>query len=129
MPAPAPLRQPSRGGTRTVVFHAIARTAIQGFDLFVIYPRDAGDFVGSGDGVDCRSTGGTLIPNDRDDGTLRLIVASAQTLPFPLDVTCRFAVAAGAGIDARDIGVRVGEVTSNNARADPGLLSVSIEVR
>jgi len=35
MPAPAPMRPPARGGTRTVVFHAVARTAVYGVDLFV----------------------------------------------------------------------------------------------
>lgn len=130
MPPPAPMRQPARGGTRTVVFHAIARTALQGIDLRVTYPRDAGDFVGSADAVDCTAGGGgNFTPNDHDDGTMRLLVASAFPLTFPLDITCRFAVAAGASINARDIGVRVAEVTSNNVRADPGLLSVSVDVR
>ncbi len=129
MPAVAPMR-PARSGTRTVVFHAVARTALEGFDLFVTYPRTAGDFVGSGDQVDCTTSGsGMLIGNDRDDGTMRLIVASAQTVSFPLDITCRFAVTAGAGIDRGDIGVRVGEVTSNGARGDASLLSVGVEVR
>jgi hypothetical protein len=135
MPAPAPMRPPARGGTRTVVFHAVARTAVYGVALVVLYPRTVGDFVGSGEAVDCTAGGGTpLTKNDRDDGTMRLLLASASPLSLPFDISCRFAVAAGASIGPGDFGVQVAELTTVDGAGkvvsgDPGLLSVSVAVR
>jgi hypothetical protein len=113
-----------------VVFRVTARTALEGFDLRVAYPRSAGTFAGNGQPVDCNAGTGTLVAaNDRGDGELRLLVASAQALPFPLDVFCRFARAPDAGLGAADFRVRVAEVTSDAKRADPSLLIVDVVVR
>ena len=121
---------PSRSTAALVVFRATARTALEGFDLRVGYPRALGTFVGNGHPADCSAgTGAMVIASDRGDGQLRLIVASAQALPFPLDVFCRFALAPGAGIDAAAFDVRIAEVTSNAKGADPSLLIVDIAVR
>lgn len=119
-----------RGTTSaTVVFRVVARTAIEGFDLRVTYPLAAGDFAGSADHVACSAPGVTLIPNDFDNGTLKLIVASAQALPLPLAISCRFEIAAGARLDARAIGVQVAEVVVNGASSDTSLLTVAVDVR
>lgn len=127
---PAPSRGPARATTAVVVFRATARTALEGFDLRVGYPRTAGTFAAGGQPADCNAgTGALVAANDRGDGELRLLVASAQALPFPLDVFCRFAVAPGAGLDATAFDVRVAEVTSNGKRADPSLLIVNVVVR
>ena len=120
----------ARGATVTVVFRTIARTAIEGFDLLVTYPLATGGFAGSADHVECVTASGALLAaNDRDDGTMRLLVASAQTLPSPLAISCRYELAPGARLDARAIGVRVGEVSANGAAADASLLTVGVDVR
>lgn len=121
---------PARGGTATVTFRAIARTALEGFNLLVTYPVDAGEFVGSADQVSCTTAaGGLFIPNDHDDGTMNLIVANAQALPFPIAISCRFALAAGATIGSGSFAVHVAEVTSNGRTGDPSLLTVAVDVR
>ncbi len=114
----------------TVTFHALASTEVDGFDLFVIYPRSAGDFVGSRNGVDCRDTGNaTLFADDHEDGTLRILVAGSGALTFPLDVVCRFTVAPNASLTSRLIAVNVAEVTAGGANADPSVLTVSVTAR
>jgi hypothetical protein len=113
-----------------VVFRATARTAIQGFDLLVAYPRALGTFAANGQAADCSAgTGALVVANDRADGQLRLVVASAQALPFPLDVFCRFALAPSAGLDPSAFDVRVAEVTSDNKAADASLLMINVVVR
>lgn len=127
---PAIGTQPSRSTAAVVVFRATARTALQGFDLRVAYPRALGTFAGNGQPADCSAGTGALVSaNDRGDGQLRLLVASAQALPFPLDIFCRFALAPGAGLDAGAFEIRVAEVTSDAKRSDPSLLIVTVVVR
>ncbi len=129
--AAAPGRMPAaRSTSTTVVFRTIARTAIEGFDLLVTYPLAAGDFAGSADQVQCTTIAGALLAaNDHDDGTLRLLVASAQTLPSSLNITCRFTLAPGTVLDARTIAVAVREVASGGRVADRSLLTVAVDVR
>jgi hypothetical protein len=113
-----------------VTFRAVARTALEGFNLLVTYPVDAGDFVGSADQVSCSTSGSVLfVANDHDDGAMNLIVASAQALPFPIAITCRFAIAAGAAIGPGSFAVHVAEVTSDARPGDPALLTVAVDVR
>lgn len=124
-PRPAP-----RGGSAAVVFRVSARTAVEGFDLRIGYPRNAGSFVIGGQPAECNAgTGMIVAANDRGTGEMRLLVASAQALPFPIDVFCRFGTEAGASVGAADFSVRVAEVTSDGKRADTGLLLVSVVVR
>ncbi len=133
MPAPAApaARAPAaQGGTSLVVFRATARTAIEGFDVRVSYPRSLGTFASNGQQADCNAGTGTLvIGSDRGSGELRLLVAGAQALPLPLDVFCRFARTGGGGLDAGQFAIRVAEVTSDAKRADPGLLIMNVVVR
>jgi hypothetical protein len=128
---PAPPAGPAAAPRRTsglVVFRATARTALEGFDLRIAYPASLGSFSAGGQ-ADCQAgTGAIVAANDRS-GELRLLVASAQPLPFPLDVFCRFTTAPGAGLDAGAFDVRVAEVTSDAKRADPSLLIVNVVVR
>ena len=125
-----PARPAARGGSAAVVFRVSARTVVEGFDLRVGYPRTVGSFGDSAHPAECNAGTGVLVAaNDRGSGELRLIVASAQALPFPIDVFCRFATELGAGVGAADFTVRVAEVTSDGKRADPGLLLVSVVVR
>ncbi len=124
-PRPAP-----RAGSNAVVFRVTARTAVEGFDLRIGYPRTAGSFGTGAHQAECTAGTGLLVmANDRGDGEMRLLVASAQPLPFPIDVFCPFATEPGAGVGAGDFAVRVAEVTSDGKRADPGLLLVSVVVR
>lgn len=128
--APMPAAPAARGGTGLVVFRVTARTAVEGFDLRVTYPRTLGAFATSGQQADCNAGTGTLVvAGDRGTGELRLLVASGQALPLPLDVFCRFTLTPGSGLDARSFDVRVAEVTSNAKRADSGLLIVNVVVR
>jgi len=128
--APAAGMPPARSTAALVVFRVAARTALEGFDLRVAYPRTLGSFAGNGQAADCNAgTGALVAASDRGDGELRLLVASAQGLPFPLDVFCRFTVTPGAGLDPRAFEVRVAEVTSDGKRADPSLLIVNLVVR
>jgi len=125
----APHAPAARAGTALVVFRATARTAIEGFDVRVTYPRSAGQFATDGQQADCNAGTGTLVvASDRGTGEMRLLVAGAQALPFPLDVFCRFAVTGG-GVDAGQFAVRVAEVTSGGHRADASLLIVNVVVR
>ena len=128
--APAP-RAPAAGArTALVVFRATARTAIEGFDVRVDYPRSVGQFATGGQQADCNAGTGTLVvASDRGTGEMRLLVAGAQALPLPLDVFCRFAVTGGGGVDAGQFAVRVAEVTSDGKRADLSLLIVNVVVR
>lgn len=128
--APAPRAPAARSGTALVVFRATARTAIEGFDVRVTYPRTLGQFATDGQQADCNAGTGTLVvASDRGTGEMRLLVAGAQALPLPLDVFCRFAVTGGGGLDAGQFAVRVAEVTSDAKRADPSLLIVNVVVR
>ena len=114
----------------TVTFRAVASTAVDGFDLLVIYPHAAGDFVGSRNGVDCRQTGNaTLFADDHEDGTLRILVAGRDALTFPFDVVCRFTVAPNASLTSRLIAVNVVEVSVGGERSDPSVLTVSVSAR
>jgi hypothetical protein len=123
-------RPPSRSTSGLVVFRVTARTAVEGFDLRVAYPTTIGSFGTSARPADCNAGTGTLVvANDRGNGELRVLVASAQALPFPLDVFCRFTLEPGAGLGANDFGVRVAEVTSNGKRADTNLILVDVVVR
>jgi hypothetical protein len=122
--------RPSRSVAGVVVFRASARTALEGFDLRVTYPRALGTFAADGEQVDCNAgTGSFVAASDRGNGELRLLVASAQALPFPLDVFCHFSLASGAALDAGVFEVRVAEVTSDGKRAHPSLLLVDVVVR
>lgn len=121
---------PDRPYIATVTFHAAASTDIDGFELIIIYPRSAGDFVGSRNGVECRKTGdGTMFADDDDSGTLRILVASNRPLGFPFDVVCRFTVEPHAVLTSRLIAVNVAAVTSGRAPADSSALSVSVSAR
>jgi hypothetical protein len=128
--APAAGMPASPSTSALVVFRATARTALEGFDLRVTYPRALGSFAGHGHPAECNAgTGAAVTANDRGDGQLILLVASARTLPFPLDVFCGFTLAPGASLDAGAFAVRVAEVTSDTQRADPSLLIVNVVVR
>jgi hypothetical protein len=131
VPEPAVGNRPPapRVGSGLVVFHVTARTALEGFDLRVAYPRSLGAFGNSAKQAECTAgTGALVVANDRG-GALQVLVASATALPFPLDVFCRFTLEPGAGLDAGAFTVRVAEVTSDGKRADPALLLVSVFVR
>ncbi|MCC6764347.1 MAG: hypothetical protein IT293_06760 [Deltaproteobacteria bacterium] len=122
-------RAPAHGSS-VVVFRVTGRTALEGFDIRVGYPRAVGSFGTKDRPAECNAgTGLLVVANDRGDGELRLLVASAQALPFPLDVFCRFTAEPGAGIGGGDLAVRIAEVTSGGKRADPGLLLVNVGVR
>jgi hypothetical protein len=118
---------PDRPYIATVTFRAVASSDVDGFELLVIYPRSAGDFVGLRNSVDCRKSGdATLFADDHEDGTLRLLVASSHALAFPFDVVCRFTVEPNAILTAKLIAVNVAEVTTGNERGDPATLTVSV---
>ena len=128
--APAVGAPPSRSNLAVVVLRATARTALEGFDLRVGYERALGTFAGNGQPAECTAgTGALVAANDRGDGQLRLLVASAQALPFPLDIFCRFTLTPGARIDAAAFNVRVAEVTSDAKSADPSLLIIKVVVQ
>jgi hypothetical protein len=131
-PEPAIGARPSapRASTALVVFRATARTALEGFDLRVAYPRGLGSFGTSAAPAQCNAGTGLLVTaNDRGQGELILLVASASALPLPLDVFCQFSLESGARLDAGAFSVRVNEVSSDGKRADPGLLVVNVAVR
>ncbi len=129
-PATDSMAPPDHPRVATVTFRAVASSELEGFQLVVIYPRSAGDFVGSGNGVDCRKTGdGRLVANDHDDGMLSLFVASTQALTFPLEVVCRFTVDANTNLDAGLIAVNVAAVSAGGTGGDPSVLSVSVGAR
>jgi hypothetical protein len=120
-------RLPDRPYVGTVIFRAVANTDVEEFDLLVIYPRTAGDFVGTGDRVECRKTGdGILFADDHDDGMLRLIVSSKQPLTLPFDIVCRFSVDPTATLYSGLIAVNVLDVTAEGTRGDPSLLTVTV---
>jgi hypothetical protein len=123
-------RPPSRATSGLVVFRVTARTVVEGFDLRIAYPTTVGSFGTTARPAECNAgTGLIVVANDRGTGEMRLLVASGQALPFPLDVFCRFTLQPGAGIAANDFGVRVAEVTSDGKRADVGLVLVDVVVR
>ncbi len=129
-PAPEAMPSPDQPYVATVTFRAVAATEVDGFDLLIFYPRAAGDFVGTRNGVECRKTGdGMLFADDYEDGKLRVLVASPGPLAFPLDVVCRFTVEPNATLHARLIAVNVTEVTTAKQRADPSVLGVSVLAR
>ncbi len=118
---------PDRPYVATVTFRAVAGTDIDGFELFVIYPRSAGTFVGEGAAVDCRKTGdATMFADDQGGGTFRLLVASNHPLTFPFDVACHFTVEPNAALTSRLIAVNVAEVTSGGQAVDPSMLTISV---
>lgn len=121
---------PDEPYTATVTFRVTAATDIDGFELFVIYPRSAGDFVGSRNGVECRKTGdGTMFADDSDGGTLTVLVASNQPLAFPFDIVCPFTVEPNAVLTSRLIAVNVADATIAGARAESSALSVAVIAR
>jgi hypothetical protein len=114
----------------TITFRALAGTEIDGFELMVIYPRDAGDFVGTRNNVECRNTGdGTMFADDMEDGMLRILVASNQPLTFPIDVVCRFTVAPNAVLTSRLIAVNIVAATLGDEPAESSALTVSVNAR
>ncbi|MEB2283861.1 MAG: hypothetical protein OZ922_04180 [Myxococcales bacterium] len=119
-----------RSGSVVVVFRVSARTAVEGFTLRIGYPRAAGTFAGAANEPECSAgTGALIAANDPGSGEMKLLVASAQALPLPLDVACRFATRPGAAVGAADFAVAVAEVSSGAKRAEPSLLLVSVIVR
>ena len=141
LPADADGTQPDEAGTEpmpppdqpyiaTVTLRAVASTEVDAFELVIIYPRSAGDFVGNRNGVDCRKTGdATMFADDHEDGMLRVLVASPRALTFPFDIVCRFTVAPNATLTSRLIAVNVAEVTFGNQPADASALTVSVSAR
>ncbi|MEO6028830.1 MAG: hypothetical protein ABIR79_18350 [Candidatus Binatia bacterium] len=126
-PMPEGTHVPNQPYVGTVTFHAVAATDVEAFDLVVIYPRSAGDFVGTGDRVECRKTGNaTMFADDHDDGMLRLFVAGNEALTFPFDIVCRFSVAPTATLYSALIAVNVSEVTAEGVPADPSILTVTV---
>jgi hypothetical protein len=122
-----PMPPPDQPYVATVTFRAAASTELDGFDLMIIYPRAAGDFVGHRNGVECRTTGdATLFADDHEDGMLQVLVASSRPLPFPFDVVCKFTVAPNASLTARLIAVNVEDVTIGGTHAETSALTVSI---
>jgi len=121
---------PDRPYVATITFHVAASTDLDSFDLNVIYPLDAGQFVRSGVGADCRKTvDAMMFADDRTDGSLRLVVGGNRPLTFPLDIACRFTVAPNTVLNARLIAVNVLEVTSGNKVGDPSELTVSVSAQ
>lgn len=113
----------------TVHFTFTASAELQGLDVDVAYPLAKGGFAGSADGVVCTSSGdGIFVANDRDDGTMALLQASATALSFPFEITCEFDQAAGETLVAADLGVTVDEVVENGSAGDPSHLQVAIQV-
>ncbi len=111
----------------TVTFHVTATTDIDGFELLVIYPRSAGEFIRSDTGLDCRKSGdATMFANDSGGGTLQLLVASDRPIAFPFDIVCRFTVEPNAALTTRLIAVNVAEATIGGKGADLSALSVSV---
>lgn len=120
-----------RLGTVPVTVHFVfsATAELQGLDVDVAYPLGKGGFTGSADGVVCSSTGdGIFVANDRDDGTMALLEASAFALTFPFEITCQFEQLAGETLVASDLGVTVDEVVENGAPGDAAHLQVAIRV-
>ena len=129
MPMPGSAANPSRGTSGVVIFRVSSRAAIEGFDLRVAYPRSMGTFA-AGQQADCSAGSSAMVAgSDRGDGMLHLIVASGRDLPLPVDVVCRFGIAAGAALDASAFSVQVAEVTSDGKASDPSLLSVGVSAR
>jgi hypothetical protein len=126
-PATEPIPPPDHPRVATVTFSAVASSELEGFELGVIYPRAAGDFVGSGNGADCRTPGdGRLVANDHDDGRLNLFVVSTHALTFPLEIVCKFTVEANVNLNAGLIAVNVVAVSAEGTGGDPSALSVSV---
>jgi hypothetical protein len=129
-PASDAMPSPDLPYIATVTFRAQAAAEISGFELFVIYPRSGGDFVGSGRGVECRKPGdGALVADDNDAGALRIRVVNGPPLTFPLDVVCKFTVEPNAVLHARLIAVNVASVTAGSTPGDPSTLTVSVSAR
>ncbi len=67
VPEPAVGNRPPapRAGSGLVVFHVTARTALEGFDLRVAYPRSLGAFGNSAKQAECNAgTGALVVAND-----------------------------------------------------------------
>jgi hypothetical protein len=139
-PGPNPTQTPTGGGdptttptpdgaatANTVTFNVAASAAAQGFDLQVTYPTDKGEFRGSADGVACTTTsGGSFVPNDLDNGTLRLVVGNATNLTFPYTITCTYD--ATSAVASGDFAVTVRSVVQNGVDGDPSILTVTVDV-
>jgi len=126
-PMPEGTHVPNQPYVGTVTFRAVAATDVEAFELVVIYPRSAGDFVGTGDRVECRKTGSAaMFADDHDDGMLRLLVASNEPLTFPFDIVCRFSVEPTATLYSALIAVNVAEVRAEGVGADPSVLTVTV---
>lgn len=129
-PASAPNAAGQRATSGVVIFRASARTALEGFALRVSYPQSLGHFVATDHAAECTGAAGALVTaNDTGKGELRLLVASAQALPFPFDVFCPFTVAPGQRLEAGAFQALVAEVVSDAKKADPALLLVEVAAR
>ena len=117
---------PTNGTPQTVTFTASSSAQIQGFDLRVTYPTAKGSFRGSADAVDCTSAAPGFTKNDKDDGNLTLISASASNITFPVTITCTFD--ATTAITASDIGVTVREVTEGGNPGNTSDLNVTVAI-
>jgi hypothetical protein len=128
-PAGAPSTTPTPAGTAsTVTFTLGSGAALQSVDVRVAYPTAKGGFRGSADDVECTSSasGAQFIPNDKDDGTLILIVANSVDLTFPITVTCTFD--ATSAVTADDFSPTVNEVVSGGVPGSTGDLQVEVGV-
>jgi hypothetical protein len=117
---------PNGTTTQHVTFTANSSAQIQGFDLRVTYPTAKGSFHGSADAVDCTSAAPGFTKNDKDDGNLTLLSASASNITFPITITCTFD--ATSAITASDIGVTVHEVTEGGNPGNTADLNVTVAV-
>jgi hypothetical protein len=126
-PTPQSMAPMDREYIATVTFHTAASTDVDGFELLVIYPLSAGDFIRGETGVDCKKTGNAMLfADDRGGGTLHLLVASNQPITFPFDIVCRFTVAPNAALPSRLIAVNVLEVVNARAPVESSALTVTV---
>ena len=125
---PTPTATPGGGTTtQTVDFNVTSTAGVQGFKLTVNYPTAKGSFQGSADSVACTTTaGGSFVPNDKDNGTMTLIVGNATNLTFPIPISCKFD--ATSTITSSDITVSVDDVTQGGVSGDKTVLSVATTV-
>lgn len=80
----------------SVVFNLTASTTIISASADVTYNPAKGSFAGASTTTACSiNTGDTFVPNDNDNGTLKLGLNSAAGLTFPAAITCTFDQVAG----------------------------------
>jgi hypothetical protein len=129
-PAPTATATPTGPQAANVVLTVNASAPLQSFRLRIAYPTGAGGFRGSSDTVACTPPGnGTFVGNDRDDGVLTLVFASATDLTTPVSIGCTFDVAAGHTLAAGDLGANIVSVTSNDVVGNPTVASASVTVQ